>query len=362
MEMSKVNDWLEGIPSKATRKSYLNGIKTFEKFYGKGVETLIGKKDAGKVVEKFFSWMKETEGYKQNTARVKANAVIQFLKFHDTQVKYRKSIGIFNTEIAVGEHPLSVSELQEMGSVANLKEQVVLEVFMMGLRVSDAARLGWKLFDLGDQDAPVAIEILTRKKGQVAKTFISMEFKEILEKYLRTIDKDNNYLLQSARKGHLDEETLNWTLKDLAKRASLKLRGNLHWHCGRKLFMRTAASLGVNQWNARMMVGKAVSKDILTYVNGVNLAKDFLKVSNVLRLKGAKANGRVTDIEETVDLVSECLAEMLRPIIERKLLERQLSKGGETIGLIRRPDLESISAKEVLKTYLRLMKEEKEEE
>jgi hypothetical protein len=30
MEMSKVDDWLEGIPSKATRKSYLNGLKSFE--------------------------------------------------------------------------------------------------------------------------------------------------------------------------------------------------------------------------------------------------------------------------------------------------------------------------------------------
>ena len=85
MEMSKVDDWLEGIPSRATRKSYLNGLKTFEKFYNNGAETLIGSKDAGKVVEKFYAWMKQ-EGYKQNTARVKANAVIQFLKYFDTPV------------------------------------------------------------------------------------------------------------------------------------------------------------------------------------------------------------------------------------------------------------------------------------
>ena len=82
-----------------------------------------------------------------------------------------------------------------MGSVANLKEQVVLEVFMLGLRVSDACRLEWKLFDVGNQEAPIPMEIITRKKGQVAKSFISQEFKEILDKYLHTLDKNNKYLL-----------------------------------------------------------------------------------------------------------------------------------------------------------------------
>lgn len=306
MEMSKVDDWLEGIPSKATRKSYLNGLKTFEKFHDNGVETLIGNMDAGKIVEKFYAWMKQ-EGYKQNTARVKANAVIQFLKYFDTPVKYRKSIGIYRSEIATGEHPLTVSELQEMASTASLKEQVLLSIFIMGLRVSDACRLEWRTFDVRDQEPPVPVEIMTRKEGQLAKTFVSAEFKEILEKFIPTLDRENKYLLQSARKGHLDEESLNWTLKELSRRANLKLRGRLHWHSGRKLFIRTASSLGINQWNARMMIGKSVSKDILTYVNGVNLSKDFSKVSEVLKLKPAKGGNRVGDVEKTVNLLKETL-------------------------------------------------------
>jgi len=71
--------------------------------------------------------------------------------------------------------------------------------------------------------------------------------------------------------------------------------------------MRTASSLGVNQWNAKMMVGKSVSKDILTYVNGVNLSKDFLKVSNALKLKPTKMSNRVGDVEKTVNLLKETL-------------------------------------------------------
>ena len=159
------------------------------------------------------------------------------------------------------------------------------------------------------------------------------------------MDKENKYLLQSARKEHLDEETLNWTLKDLAKRTNLNLRGNLHWHCGRKLFMRTAASLGVNQWNARMMIGKAVSKDILTYVNGVNLAKDFLKVSNVLRLKSVQANGRVHTLTEAMDLVLRTLRKMC-------IKELQAEGYGEgTLGILR--DYSRLTHKEVLEKYLK---------
>lgn len=60
-------------------------------------------------------------------------------------------------------------------------------------------------------------------------------------------------------------------------------------------------------------------------------------------------------------LVSGCLAEMLRPVIERKLLELKLSKGGETMEILRRSDIESLSSKDILKMYLRLTKEEKEE-
>ena len=50
MDMSKVQDWLEGIPSKNTRKSYRHGIEKFEEFYGQGIETLIKSENAGKVI------------------------------------------------------------------------------------------------------------------------------------------------------------------------------------------------------------------------------------------------------------------------------------------------------------------------
>jgi len=133
---------------------------------------------------------------------------------------------------------------------------------------------------------------------------VSEEFREYLPKYLPTLDKNNMYLLQSARKEHMSEDSLNWTLQELAKRANVKPRGQLHWHCGRKLVMRTATSLGINQWSANMLVGKAVEKDISTYIQGVSLTKDFLKLNQVLHLKKT-GNGshEIVNLEKEVDIL-----------------------------------------------------------
>ena len=80
-DMARIEDSLGTIPSKRIRKSYLNGIKVFEKFYGQGIETLIGKsgEETGHVIEKLYVWLKD-QGRTQNTCRNQVNAPIQFLK------------------------------------------------------------------------------------------------------------------------------------------------------------------------------------------------------------------------------------------------------------------------------------------
>lgn len=351
MDMAKVDDWLSGIPGKSTRKSYLSGVRLFEQFYGKPIEKILdeSEKEAGRTVEKFFVWLKEKK-YSQNSARNLTNAVIQFSKFFDLTPKYRKSIGIYTTVIATNEYPLNVTELQSMASVADLKEQIILEVFMLGLRVNDAAQLKWQLFDVGVTKAPIQIDIMTEKEMQPAKSFISVEFQELLAKYLPTLKKENPYLLQSARKGHLDDESLNWTLKRLGERAGINLRGmKLHWHIGRKMYLKIASSLGVNEWNCRMLVGKSVSADILTYLDGVALQNDFIKVSNVLRLKPINGT-RIGNVEQTVQLLEKAFGKFLREFMLSDIPGIQGLNG--VLKEKTKKDLASIPDEELLKAFL----------
>jgi integrase len=109
---------------------------------------------------------------------------------------------MYRTVATTRDHRTTISEIQEMAKTADLREQILLEVYLLGLRIGDVALLEWKIFDV-QGDLPIPILINTMKEQIVARAFISEEFKDLLDKYLNTIDKNNKYLFQSARRGHL---------------------------------------------------------------------------------------------------------------------------------------------------------------
>jgi integrase len=275
MDMAKVDDWLSAIPSPYTRKTYKAGIKRFEEFYGEGIETLIGKsgEEAGRTIEKFFVWLKE-KGHGQNTCRNLVNSPIQFLKYFGTEPKYRKSLGMYRTVPTTRDHRANVSEIQAMAKVADLREQILLEVYLLGLRIGDVALLEWQTFEQNGQ-APIPIEINTKKEQVVARSFMSEEFQQLLQKYLPLLDKSSGYLFQSKRSGHLTSKQIDNIFKSLQKRAGIVNHGLFRWHTGRKLFLRTCAELGISSWSAKLMCGKAIPASDDTYVHDAELKKRF---------------------------------------------------------------------------------------
>ena len=126
--LGKIEDFLEVIPSKYTRKNYKNGIKKFERWYGKSITELIKSPEATRKIEKFFVAMKQK--HPQNTCRNVTNAAIQFLKYFGTDIRPRRALGIYRTEKAIGEHKLTIAEVQRMAAVADLKEQILLEILL----------------------------------------------------------------------------------------------------------------------------------------------------------------------------------------------------------------------------------------
>jgi DNA modification methylase len=142
---------------------------------------------------------------------------------------------------------------------------------------------------------------VTKKENVVARTFIDVELKELLEIYLPTLDPKNPFLFQNKQGKCLSEKRIDEILKQLFEKAGLKTQKVLRWHTFRKLVLRTSAELGLNQWSARILVGKSVPSDIMTYISGLNLKEDFLRLSAVLKLKSnGNGNGKVKLIEETL--------------------------------------------------------------
>jgi len=198
MDMAKLEDWLSAIPSKYTRKTYRSGVKKFEEFYGKPIESLPSLSDVeiGHVIDKFYSWLKQEQGHPQNTCRNLANSPIQYFKYFGKAPKYNKNLGIYRSTIGTRDHPATISEIQKMASVADLREQILLDVYLLGLRVRDVSKLEWKTLAV-NSEPPIPVMINCGKEETVAHSFISEEFKALLDKYLPRLDNENPYLFQS---------------------------------------------------------------------------------------------------------------------------------------------------------------------
>ena len=230
------------------------------------------------------------------------NAVIQFLKFHGTEVKYRRALQIYKTVPTTRDHRVLISEIQAMAKVADLKEQILLEVYLMGFRIGDVALLEWKKFDQNGQ-TPIPLAINTKKEQVVARAFISEEFKQLLDKYLPFLDNSNPYLFQSKRRKRLSTKQINNRLKKLVERAGIKNHGLFRWHTGRKLFLRTCAELGMSSWSAKLICGKSIPASDDTYIHDAELKDDFIKISKVLRLFPKTTPAEADRVKQLEDVV-----------------------------------------------------------
>lgn len=306
--MAKMNDWLEAIPSPQTRKNYRNGIRRFEEFIQKPIESLLELNDTelGHIVEKFYCHLKQN--HPQNTCRNLVNCPIQYLKYFGKNPKYKKSLGIYTTTLTTRDHLLTVDEVREMWKIASLEEKVMLKSWLLGLRISDACKLEWRQFNFKPSGEPKEILVNTRKEGITAHVFIDSEFQNYLEKQIPVLKGDNKFLFQSEKGGNLKEKQLLRKLQCLQKKAGVEARGTFGWHIGRKLFLRTCAELGITSWNAQMMCGKAVDKSIATYINGIQLKNDAMKVHNVLKMENANQtnnHGRIEALEDALKSVEK---------------------------------------------------------
>lgn len=311
-DMVKMNDWLEGIPSPQTRKNYRNGIRRFEEFYQKPIESLLELSDTelGHIIEKFYSHLKQN--HPQNTCRNLVNCPIQYFKYFGKNPKYKKSLGIYTTTLTTRDHLLTVDECREMWKIASLEEKVMIKTWLLGLRIGDCCKLEWQQFNLKPSEEPQEVLVNTHKEGITAHIFIDSEFQKFLEKQIPNLDSSNKFLFQSEKGGHVKEKQLLRRLQSLQKKAGIDAKGKVFgWHIGRKLFLRTCAELGITSWNAQMMCGKAVDKSIATYINGIQLKNDAMKVHNVLKMEFINGTNNHTKIEQLENALKQVESENL---------------------------------------------------
>ena len=161
------------------------------------------------------------------------------------------------------------------------------------LLVSMGNDLGWRISDILnikrnelpnlEQEPPIEWIRITKKEKVVAQTCFSKTTVALLKEYLFSFPTQNPYLFHSNTKSHISDEMVNARLRDLAEEAGIELgNAKLRWHCFRKMIISQAKNLGVDPDIIKLMVGKSVKKDILTYMSGVDVKTAFNKLQEVL--------------------------------------------------------------------------------
>lgn len=299
MKLKDFLDYVENAKSKATFKNYKVGLKKFFEWYGKDGDTILQerfedlqeKEDQQKrrrfnrQCEMFHRHLKNT-GYAQNTAVAYLDGVRQLFRY------FSMEIGDLPTEVTrktttVKDFVPTVQQYKDMFNCGNILDRTIISMGLdLGWRIGDFLNIKKDMLPNLEGETPLPFGLLTQKEEVISKSFLSDQTVSLLKSYMPTLPKDNPYLFGKNGKGQYDPESVTKRLKTLAKKANIHtIKGkSLRFHCFRKRFLSECANLKIDINTAKILVGKSVSKDMLTYLSEVNHKKAFNEVHKVLAM------------------------------------------------------------------------------
>ena len=301
---SSMQEFLDSFSKKSTRRMYRRGIELFCEWYGKDVETILkerkddltpranetlvdAKQKASryeKLLERFHGWLLK-QGYKINSARTLCLGLMQLFRYYNMNITLRTGSPVSQTVVTTSDFILQSEHVRAMFHVAkDLRSKLLISMGNdLGWRISDILSVKRSEIPNLEQESPIEWIRITRKEKVAAKSCLSKATVALLKEYLSTFPTENPFLFHNNAKGHIDEETVTARLRDLARDAGIEL-GNmrLRWHCFRKMIISQAKNLGVDPDIIKLIVGKSVKKDILTYMTGIDVKTAFNKLQEIL--------------------------------------------------------------------------------
>ena len=132
----------------------------------------------------------------------------------------------------------------------------------------------------------------------------------------------------------------------------------IRFHCLRK-FLIDRLSLKTSESKWKQIVGKQINES--AYVSQLELREIYRDVMNRIEISKAKPlnHERLNRLEESFNLIWEAFMETMKQTIKKEYFKKMLEKSGEreTLELITLPNVDSMSPKEIVKEYLKLLKE-----
>jgi len=303
-EPSSMAEFLDSFSKKSTMRMYRRGIDLFCEWYSKDAETILKERkddltpkaneslvDAKqrasryeKLLEKFHGWLLK-RGYKINSARTLCLGIMQMFRYYNMGITLRTGSPVSQTVVTTSDFILQPEHVRAMFHIAkDLRSKLLISMGNdLGWRISDILSIKREELPNLEKVPPIEWIRITKKEKVVAKSCLSKTTVALLKEYLISFQTKNPYLFHNNSQGAIDSETVNARLRDLARDTGIEL-GNmrLRWHCFRKMIISQAKNLGIDADILRLLVGKSVKKDILTYMSGVDVKTAFSKLQEVL--------------------------------------------------------------------------------
>jgi site-specific recombinase XerD len=336
--MKPKEEWLKEIKS-TNRKRYSDRFDEFCQWLGKTDTELVADykqandKDAwskrmGSVIVQYYQARLQT-GYSINSARSDTIAPRSFFSSQCREVTIKKG-AIAKPQVAQNQHSFSLVEFQKMFHFGDAKSKAIL---------STEISLGWSPIDFLSLEVdfikPHVEKAITEKfdfvqflysRQKTNETIIAHLGKDAIESldaYLKLIPSDAKFLWYSPsdHSKAISNKALNDLLKAMVKQANVMTTGKVEFNELRKYTFSTLQKYGMTESESRVCVGKTVSADVLTYLINLKdtLLEKYKKVyQNGLKLSSNGNNGRIDNLQTTVDTLVEVLRELLKEKLKEK--------------------------------------------
>lgn len=241
-----------------------------------------------------------------------------FFKYYDLPLALKKVIP--NTSMKLEDYTPSLEDLQKLYRLNDLPTKFLLSVMRdCPARVGDLVKIVLPQLPKNE------FMIKSDKENVVGKCYFSDSTIELFNQMIKA-----NLILPTTERG------LSKMIEKACKIANLPM---MNPHLFRKFFFSVGVNLNINEITLKVLMFKSVGKDVLTYILNKNeLKESWNLIVNAMPLEPKNGNGRVKNIEESLDLVFKVL---------RRMVEKEMARDGNIVMHVKCPD-----DKTVLMEYL----------
>ena len=320
-----LRDWLKQYSGSSYYK-HREGIKKFLSFLEQDIDTVMSEYEEAKdkaqwarnmglkLVQFYQDLVKK--GYNINTARTATISARAFFRDNARALTVRRG-AIQRPQIALGEHKFVQAELQKVYYFADTFDKCLLSLGVsIGFSSSDFLDLkrshiedlvNWGIEN--EVDFPY-FDYNRGKTKTPGRAFLMPEAIKCLKTYLETTETN-----EEDRLFNLSPDALNDHLKGMVKASGIRTRGKVKWRLLRK-FLFTGLLKATDEISAKMIVGKRVGNDMLTYflTDEETLRNKYRKAYPYIRL--AENGDRISKTEKELQMYKAVLAKMAREAVK----------------------------------------------